>query len=139
MRSLFYKLIKRIADKRAVNALIPILKEEDEAARFYAALALGNLGRDHAVEALAESLNDKDYSVRHMAAKALVNIGSVSAFEALTNSLKSDNESTRETAAEYLVEFGDKLDITPLKFINCKNIEAVQRTAQKSLKNLKKS
>lgn len=41
MRSLVYRLIKKIADKQAVDALIPILKEEDETARFYAAKALG--------------------------------------------------------------------------------------------------
>jgi PBS lyase HEAT-like repeat. len=50
---LFCRLIKKIADKQVVNALIPILKEEDDAARFYAAKALGRIGSPHAVKALA--------------------------------------------------------------------------------------
>ena len=49
MPSFLNKLVKKIADKKAVNALIPILAEEDDSARFYAALALGKIGSTEAV------------------------------------------------------------------------------------------
>ena len=89
MRSLVYRLVKKIADKKAVDALIPILRENEDAARFYEPLTSWIIGSPQSVEVLAYASNDKDYFVRYMAAKALVNIGSAPAINALINALEN--------------------------------------------------
>ncbi len=44
VRSVAYYIVKKIADKRAVDALIPILREEENAARFYEPLTSWMIG-----------------------------------------------------------------------------------------------
>ncbi|RKY41050.1 MAG: hypothetical protein DRP85_07295, partial [Candidatus Makaraimicrobium thalassicum] len=64
-----------IGDKRAVEALIEALKDENDEVRRYAARALGKISDERAAEPLVQALKDEDLRVRESAAEALRKIG----------------------------------------------------------------
>lgn len=71
----------------ASSFAMEMLKEQEEMARYYAALALGNIGDKRAVKPLIAALKDKDPFVRKYAIQALGKIGDKSAIEPLKESL----------------------------------------------------
>jgi HEAT repeat protein len=137
VRSVVYNLVKKIADKKAVDALIPILRENEDAARFYEPLTSWIIGSPQSVEVLAYASNDKDYFVRYMAAKALVNIGSAPAINALINALENGDDSMREIAANVLGDSKDKCVISVLVNAEQDSNKTVRNAAEKSLRKMK--
>ena len=102
LSSIVGKLVKNIADKKAVDALIPILKENGDVSRFYESLTSWMIYNPHSVDLYLDASIDKEYFVRYMAAKALVNIGTAPAINALIKILENGDESKREIAATVL-------------------------------------
>jgi hypothetical protein len=64
-------VLGKLADKRAVPALIQALKDENESVRGVAATSLGRIGDKSAANALLEATNDPSEFVRTQAKKAL--------------------------------------------------------------------
>jgi hypothetical protein len=69
------KLLGDLGDPQAVEALVEVLSDPDDALRPAAAEALGLIGGPRAVEALGEVLSDPDDALRLTAAEALGLIG----------------------------------------------------------------
>ncbi len=66
----------KMQDKRAVDALITTLKDEDYAIKGASAIALGNIGDPKATRPLIELLKDPESLVRKEAVKALIKLAS---------------------------------------------------------------
>ncbi|MGC8927746.1 MAG: HEAT repeat domain-containing protein [Myxococcota bacterium] len=66
----------KMQDKRAVDALITTLKDEDYAIKGASAIALGNIGDPKATKPLIELLKDPESLVRKEAVKALIKLAS---------------------------------------------------------------
>ena len=77
----------------AADALCRVLRDGDDAHRFYAAQALGRIGAIAAVPALIETLHDEDPDVRSAAAESLGILGDVSAVGPLLENLTGDPSS----------------------------------------------
>jgi len=72
--------------KNAGEALLPLLKDDQPRARFFAAEALGRIGYSNAIDGLVALLaqnNDEDTYIRHAASLALARIGNAEALTAL--------------------------------------------------------
>ena len=72
-------------EPKAFDTLIGRLSDDSPRVRFFAAMALGKLGRSEAVGPLLELLRDnadKDPYLRHAAVMGLVGSGDVAALEA---------------------------------------------------------
>ncbi len=136
LSSIVSKLIKNIADKKAVDALIPILKENRDISRFYESLTSLMIYNPHSVDLYLDSSIDKDYFVRYMAAKALVNIGTAPAINALINVLENGDETNREIAANVLGDSRSESVISVLVNAEMDSNETVRKAAQKSLMKL---
>ena len=108
----------RIGDKRAVDALIEVLRNEDDDAlvRLSAAEALIRIG-EPAVEPLIEALKDEDEDARSFAADALGEIGDRRAVDALVKILKDGSAEVRESAACALGKIGDEKALPHLELI----------------------
>lgn len=115
--------LKRLGDKRALNALIESLKYEswqDEytvliAVRENSAEALGIIGDKRAVPALIETLlEDTDEEVRWKAAAALGKLKDDSSIDALINALNDNSWAVRRNATIALGNIGDERGYDPL-------------------------
>jgi HEAT repeat protein len=91
---------------RAVEHIIPFLKDAESLTRQSAARALSVLGDARAVELLIEALSDEDDSVRSEAIRALRDMKDKRAVEPLMQLL--EDKSTRHEAARVLVSLGDE-------------------------------
>ena len=80
----------KIGSEKAIEGLIPLLKDSDEFVRFTAAYALGKIGSEKAIEQLIPLLKDSDSPVRLDAAEALGKIGSENTIIELTKKLQND-------------------------------------------------
>jgi len=105
-----------IKDKRAVEPLIEVLRDEYFVIRKYACWALGEIGGVGAVDPLIEVLRgDSDNGVRKYAAEALGKIKDKRAVEPLTEALREDSdEFVRIVAARALGEIGDESAVETL-------------------------
>jgi hypothetical protein len=137
LSSIVGKLVKNIADKKAVDALIPILKENGDVSRFYESLTSWMIYNPHSVDLYLDASIDKEYFIRYMAAKALVNIGTAPAINALIKILENGDESKREIAATVLGDSKSECVITVLVNAEKDSNEAVHKAARKSLMKLK--
>jgi HEAT repeat protein len=106
VRYLAARTLGEIKDERAVEVLIPALKDEGSIignhisyVRVKAAEALGKIG-EPAVELLIQALNDDDNNVRYLAAWALGEIRDKRAVESLNQLLNDSDANVRETAKE---------------------------------------
>jgi HEAT repeat protein len=117
---LIRKVLSDLDDPKAVELLIPLLKEKDSGVLVNAAWLLGRLGDSQAVEPLIPLLKDENAIVRYTTAKALARLGSAKAIRPLIlakhQSLnisfleKRENESFLET----LVQRFDVSSLIPL-------------------------
>ncbi len=69
-------VLGKLADKRAVPALIQALRDENESVRGVAATSLGRIGDKSAANALLQATNDSSEFVRAQARKALEAVSS---------------------------------------------------------------
>lgn len=109
-----YRNVKRLKEKRDVDALICTLCDKDVTVQYEATEALGDL-RDHrAIGPLMALLTGDEYtSIRWKAAEALAKIGTP-AVEPLITALSHQNDDVRWKAAIALGEIGDGRAIHPL-------------------------
>jgi HEAT repeat protein len=70
-------------EKRVVQPLIEVLKDENENVRRSSVLALLSIKSEIAVDPLIKMLNDKDFDVRLYALEALKTIGTPEALKAV--------------------------------------------------------
>jgi HEAT repeat protein len=68
----------RLQDSKAVDPLLPLLKDKKKIVRKTAAWALGNIADDRAVPFLKETLLDADADVREAAQTALDSMQKIS-------------------------------------------------------------
>ena len=94
----------------AVNALLPLLRDEDSDVREKVAYALGRLGKssENVVNALLPLLRDDNSTVRWSAADALGNLGKSSedVVNALLLLLRDEDSTVREKVADALGNLG---------------------------------
>ncbi|MEH1808865.1 HEAT repeat domain-containing protein, partial [Nostoc sp.] len=99
------------ASPQVVEALLALLKDENENMRYFAAQVLGNLGNasPQVVEALLALLKDKSHIVRYFAAEVLGKLGNASpqVVEALLALLKDKSHIVRYSAAEAFPNLGN--------------------------------
>jgi HEAT repeat protein len=88
------RALGKIGDARAVEPLIPALKDEEEYPRKTAAEALGRIGGAGAVEVLNAALKDGDKDVRKTAVEALGRIGDARAVLPLVTAIEDEEESS---------------------------------------------
>ncbi|MEW6359594.1 MAG: HEAT repeat domain-containing protein [Planctomycetota bacterium] len=94
----------KLGDPRAVKTLIPVLRDKDERARWFAALALGQLKAAEAVVPLGNVLSqDPSANVRLSAATSLGMIGNREAEPSLTVALDDKDPKVAAQAAEALL------------------------------------
>ena len=136
--SIMGKLVKNVADKKAIDALIPILRDDGDVSRFYESFTSWVMYNPEYRDLYLDASIDKDYFVRYMVAKALVNIGTKSAIKELTDSLENGGESTREIAANVLGASKNKCVLSVLVNAEKDNNDNVRKVAHKSLEKLKK-
>ncbi len=89
---------------RAVDALVPALKNSNADIRASVANILGNIGDKRPVDELIALLQDLNADVRAVAAEALVKIGDDRAMEGLLAALKSPDGNIRASAAGALAK-----------------------------------
>jgi HEAT repeat protein len=77
LNSIDRSLVHALGDARAVEPLLPLLRDEDWSVRRVAAETLGQLGDARAVEPLMGLLDDADSDVQRAAAQALEQLGEV--------------------------------------------------------------
>jgi len=106
VRSGAAKALGEIKDARAIDPLIAVLRDEDNAAE-----ALGKIGAP-AVEPLIVALRDEDWYVRENAAKALGETKDARAVKPLIEALGDQN--VRSNAAKALGKIKDVRAIAPL-------------------------
>jgi HEAT repeat protein len=101
-------------DVRAVERLIPLIKDSEPAVREQTAWALGALDDRAAVPALIAGLKDADARVRRQSAWAAGAIDDRRAVDQLITALRDDDRSVREQAAWALGAIGDSRAIDAL-------------------------
>jgi len=93
----------KLRDKRALPVLIQALNHKSERVRWFAAIALGEIGSPDAVDALgATLLKDRNAQVRESAANSLAKIGNQKAIPMLAAALKDKSEKVATQAADAL-------------------------------------
>jgi len=129
----------KIADRKAVGPLIPLLKDKHSGVRATAAEALGKIGDENAVSSLISVLKDGSGPVQGNAIRALVKIGTP-AVEPLIAVLKDESDKSdwfRKNAAEALGEIGDPRAIEALKEVAQNDSSSnVREGAKESLKKI---
>jgi bilin biosynthesis protein len=101
------KMLGKLGDAQAVDALIQALHDPDRSVYLSAARTLGRLG-DPALEPLLHALQDKDSHVRLGAALALRASGDERAVEPLRRALADPDGTVRAVAAWTMGEFKDE-------------------------------
>ena len=97
-----------IKDKRAVDALLPCLKDRDSDVRLYTILALEKIGDIRAIEPIIPCLDDKDLNVVRQSDNTLVKFGKA-AIPGLKAALNGEDATLKRRAAGVLKELGVKL------------------------------
>lgn len=95
-------ILRKIADKRAVDFLLRTVKHGDNRVKIEVIRALGELGGAGVIIALREALEDPEVQVRIAALKALGNIRSEAAKRIILDKIKDKNFKDKE--------FGEKKD-----------------------------
>jgi len=130
------KMLREIG-KLVVEPLIRCMKSEDYIVRWYAAVALGEIGDKRAETPLIKALMDDKKEVRGGAAGALKYIGGPEAVEPLINCLENDEDwIARRLAAVSLGVIKDKRAVEPLTQALKDKIYDVKEAAREALKNI---
>ena len=95
-------ILRKIADKRAVDFLLKTVKHGDNRVKIEVIRALGELGGSGVIVALREALEDPEVQVRIAALKSLGNIRSEAAKRIILDKIKDKNFKDKE--------FGEKKD-----------------------------
>ncbi len=104
----------RSAGPRVVDAVIELIRDEDEDVRRAAIEILNQTKDERAVNFLIEATKDKDWWVSERAVDALAEIGSKKAVPTLMELLNSENTRSLPTVARALGKLGDARVIEPM-------------------------
>ena len=107
VRTMAAKVLGKLGDPQAIDALIQGLLDEDEYVREMSSYALGRIGDSQAIEPLIYALRDRQWAVRESAAYALGEIGGAQAIDALISALKGDNRNVLRRSSYALGRIGD--------------------------------
>jgi len=131
-------LLGRTGDRRAVESLLTILREDSELMQSAAADALGWIGDARAVPALIIALEKLplESAAREVAAEALGRIGEPQAIPVLVTGLTDSNEWVRRASAVALGEFGDQTVVDSLTQALGDESTLVQEAAVEAIKKL---
>lgn len=80
----------RALGKKALKALVPLLKDKDADVRIFSANVLGDIKEREALQSLVEALDDPEDNVRAASAEALGKIGDAGAIHALAEALDDE-------------------------------------------------
>lgn len=106
----------KMQDKRAVDALINALKDEDYAIKGACAIALGNIGDERATRPLIDLLRDPEALVRKEAVKSLTKLSAnKSTMDAIINTFKNTDDSLLKVGI--LAIFGEIRDERALRIL----------------------
>jgi hypothetical protein len=89
-------ILRKIADKRAVDFLLKTVKHGDNRVKIEVIRALGELGGSGVILALREALEDPEVQVRVSALKALGNVGSEAAKRIIVDKIKDKSFKDRD-------------------------------------------
>jgi hypothetical protein len=89
-------ILRKIADKRAVDFLLKTVKHGDNRVKIEVIRALGELGGSGVILALREALDDPEVQVRVSALKALGNVGSEAAKRIIVDKIKDKSFKDRD-------------------------------------------
>jgi HEAT repeat protein len=135
--------LANIKDKHAVDALISMLKTQEESSAF-AAFALGEIGDQQALTPLLDGLaGNYGDSVRHFAAVAVGKLEDDQAYEPLISALKENDVIMRIAAAEGLGYLGNANALSALEWVQQQDngIDefgmTVKKAATKAIKRIK--
>jgi len=121
----------------AVGPLIKCLQSKDYVTRWYAAVALGEIGDRLAEEPVINLMKDEIKEVRRGAAGALGNIGGPGAVDSLIECVRNDRcWIARKLAVEALGRIRDKRAIEPITEALKDKIYDVKKAARQALKNI---
>lgn len=104
-QALVMRSLGEIGDKRAIPALLEILRNQDyekRQPRAQAAAILGKIGDASVAPALVDALLDERYDVHEAASNALINMDDVGVIPVLLDSMKSNNRIIQMSVARIL-------------------------------------
>jgi hypothetical protein len=107
-------VLSRLADGRAITALIQALNDKDGQVRFHAAAALGRLNDPRTVEPFTTMLRDGNWHIRRVVADLLGQTGDARAVWPLIYALADRDSDVRYTVARALGRIGDARALQPL-------------------------
>jgi len=130
------KALVEIGDTKTVDALIAILKNEDESDEFRGNVAetLGKIGSDKAIIALIAALGDWYYVMRGKASLTLREAGEPTV-PLLISALSNENPTIRAVVAATLGSMGTKKAIEPLivRLRDKNEVEIVRQSVKEAL------
>jgi len=111
------KLLIKIGNEDSLEALLPLINDDDLFIKSWIALALGKVENISDISPFIEMLEDSDPKIRIAAAKALGQLGDKSVLNSLANSLWDDDWAVRKEIEVAL----NKIDPNWLKLIKSKD------------------
>lgn len=125
------KVLGKIRNEKAVDALINALTDEEGYVQWRAIEALGQIGNKKAVAALIKVSSNKDSDMQWRAAKALVKVGHDKLIDDLLNILSDKNNRMRWYAASLLGETRNEQAVDALiKALNDEEFFGQQHVAE---------
>jgi HEAT repeat protein len=113
---------KELGSEKVIQALIPLLNNQDSNVRRQIINLLGQLGSKKAIKPLIALLNDKNSSVQMQIIESLAQLGSKKAIKPLIALLNDKNSSVQMQTVKSLAQLGAKQTIEPLiTLLNDKN------------------
>jgi HEAT repeat protein len=100
------RVLKKLGDSRATDALMEGLQASNWIVRRHAAEALGKIGDPRCLDSLIQALADEDWLVRRNAAESLARFKDSRAIDPLVPLLEDENEMVRDTAEGALASLG---------------------------------
>jgi HEAT repeat protein len=130
------RILGFLGDSKAVEPLIPLLKDENEIQRINTAWALGHLGDSKAIEHLILLLNDENAEVQKSAIESLNRLGYPKKIESLIPLLQYENVEMRNNVVKTLGDLGNSKAIEALTPLLEGNYSDVQYSVAKALVQL---
>jgi HEAT repeat protein len=125
-----------IGDKRAVEPLIPFLKDKDDAVRRYTAFALGKLKAVQVIDDIIAMLKEDNKAVKQSAIGALKEFGDPKAIQPLIDALDYDDADVRRNVIGVLGNYKDKRVTDALLRLITKEYPYVRGVAVNSLSQI---
>jgi HEAT repeat protein len=114
VRRVTVNVLGKLGDKRALDSLVVVLRDENKWVRESTTDALVKLRDVRAVEPMLATLKDDDADIRRRAINVLGVLGDLRAVEPLLALLSDENNDVRKASIVALGDLGDKRAVEPL-------------------------